>query len=222
MVRCRKRATRLFGRHHRGSAAGRVRGQRTGREHPAVAAGHAPGRRRLGHPRADAGAAPEGDAVQPWGSRARPQLPIVSPGHRGRRARAGRSPPVPPVAGPAPGSRTAEVPVLPPLRLPGPGRAIVLAGLLLSLLADRPAAGARLPGPDRVPGQGAGHRPRPCLVRQQPGTQRAAEHRAQPAKGPPQRPVGRARRVPDAERRPREPDEGGESPWARQLFRSPA
>ena len=49
----------------------------------------------------------------------------------------------------------------------------------------------------------AGHRPRRGLVHRQPGTQRAVEYRAQPAQGPPQRSVGRARHMPDAQRHQR-------------------
>ena len=55
-----------------------------------------------------------------------------------------------------------------------------------------------------------------------PRTQRAVEHRPQPAHGPPQGPMGRARRVPHAEHHPRERNVGRNRLRQRQLSRSPS
>ena len=62
---------------------------------------------------------------------------------------------------------------------------------------------ARLPRPDRFPRRRPRHHPRRGLVHRQPGTRRAVEYRAQPAEGPRQRSVGRARHLPDAQRHQR-------------------
>ena len=125
--------------------------QRPGREGHAMAAGHAPGRWRLGDPGENARVVPQCHAHRPRNGRTRPQPPVVPPDHRDRAAGPGRASPLPALGGHPPRRRAGQVPVLPPGRLPRPCRAIELAHLLLSLLVDRPAVRARLPRPDRLP-----------------------------------------------------------------------
>jgi hypothetical protein len=71
----------LFCGHHRAPYPGRIRAQHPGRGRPAMAAGHALGRWRLGDPHPDARAVVERHAHRPPDRRTRPQL-------RGRRTRA--------------------------------------------------------------------------------------------------------------------------------------
>ena len=79
---------------------------------------------------------------------------------------------------------------------------------LLSALDCLARIGFRPGDPDIARGDG--------LVHRQPGTQRAVEYRAQPAQGSPQRSMGRARHMPDAQRHQRvTADHAMIVPWMR-------